>query len=113
MGRKVSAEVRRKLMEAARARWARTTEKKTAKTKPVNPVKPPAPAVVAALDIADLKRRADSGVVVRGLAYFVDKSRFKLLQEAEDTVSVRVRGSEDYEVSFDLEPDGAIFTFCD
>ncbi|MEP7338024.1 MAG: SNF2-related protein, partial [Acidobacteriota bacterium] len=100
-------------MEAAAARWARTTEKKSAKTIPVEPVTQSAPAVVAALDISDLKRRADSGVVMRGLTYFVEKNRFKLLQEAEDTVNVRVRGSEDYEVSFNLDSDGEIFSFCD
>lgn len=104
MSRKISAETRRKLLEAARARWAKTTEKSTAKAKPAEPVKRPTPAVVTVLDISDLKSRAESGIIVQGLRYFLDKSRFKLLQEKDDIVSVRVRGSEDYEVSFDLEP---------
>jgi len=109
MKRKVSEEIRQKLKEAARARWTRDR----IPAKPDKPVKPPTPAVVTALDIAELKSHAESGIVVQGLKLFIDKIRFKILQKENDIVSVRVRDLEDYEVSFDLASDGAIFTSCD
>ncbi|HQR36207.1 MAG TPA: SNF2-related protein [Blastocatellia bacterium] len=104
MKRTISEEVRRKLREAATGDWA--------SAKSVVVAKPEIPAVVAALDVASLKKRAGSGVTMRGIAYFVDKSRFKLKEEDSDSVVVTVRGSETYTVFFDLEPDGEVFTSC-
>ncbi|MBS1787908.1 MAG: DEAD/DEAH box helicase [Acidobacteria bacterium] len=107
MKRTISEETRRKLLEAARARWAKADNKNG------DHLESAIPAVVAALDIDSLKKRAGSSVTVRGIAYFVDKSRFKLKEDADDSVIVKVRSSENYTVFFDLEPDGEVFTSCD
>ncbi|HMX24527.1 MAG TPA: SNF2-related protein [Blastocatellia bacterium] len=113
MTRKISAETRRKLMEMARARWARVKREDNLTARTAGVVKPSAPAVVAALSIDDLKKRAGNNSTVRGIAYFVDKGRIELVEETDDSVTLNVRGSEDYEVSFDLEPNGEIFSCCD
>ncbi len=107
MKRTISEDVRRKLQEAATGKWAK------ASAKSVYEAQSSVPAIVEALDVASLKRRAGSGVTVRGLAYYVDKRRFKLKEETADSVAVSVRGSENYTVFFDLEPDGEVFTSCD
>ena len=107
MKRTISEDVRRKLKEAAKARWG------IAQNNVADDETSSIPAVVAALDVASLKKRAGSSIAVRGIAYFVDKSRFKLKEETSDSVVVTVRGSENYTVFFDLEPDGEVFTSCD
>ncbi|HMV52032.1 MAG TPA: SWIM zinc finger family protein, partial [Blastocatellia bacterium] len=97
----------------ARARWARVKREDNLTARTAGVVKPSAPAVVAALSIDDLKKRAGNNSTVRGIAYFVDKGRIELVEETDDSVTLNVRGSEDYEVSFDLEPNGEIFSCCD
>lgn len=104
-------------MEVAKARWARTVSGKKAaqqpqpkpKSQPSNSINP----LVAKLDTKDFVRRAGSAVAVRGISYFSDKSRFKLEELTESSATVQVRGSQLYEVIFDLGADGEIVAACE
>ncbi len=101
-------------MELAKARWAKVRSDKIAKQavpKPkqstsVNPL-------VAALDTKDFIIRAGSLIAGQGMAYFVDKSRFSLEDLTKDSAMVQVRGSQLYDVTFDLEFDGEIVASCE
>src|SRR5262245_45560105 len=103
MSRKVSMEVRRKLLEAAKARWAR----REVSQRPAS-----IPPVVAALDVAEMERRAGASVMFRGRAHLIKKQGFELRSVSNQSATVDFRGRENYLVTFELS-DGQVFSFCE
>ena len=108
--RYISKEARKKLMEMAKARWART------KPKPINPAPVSATSsnsLISAIDTSNLSRQAGSAVAARGRGYFAQTSRFKIEKLTDTSAVVRVRGSRLYSVVFQLEPDGEVVIACE
>src|SRR5262245_9526403 len=108
MTRKISAETRRRLKEAAKARWAkdRTGESSV-------PAEPrPVPQVVAALDVAALQVLAGATATLRGRAYAAGKARIELESISDRSVTVEVESGTDYLVTFELA-DVGIVSFCE
>jgi len=102
MTRKVSMEVRRRLLEAARARRAmREVRQRSASIPPV----------VTALDVAALERRAGASVAFRGRALLTEKLGFELGSVSNQSATVEIHGRENYLVTFELS-DGHVFSFC-
>jgi non-specific serine/threonine protein kinase len=103
MTRKVSLEVRRRLLEAAKARWAR----REVREGPAS-----IPTVIAALDVVALERRAGHSVALRGRANFKDKQSFDVESVSNHSATVEVHGSKSYLVTFELV-NNHVFGFCE
>jgi uncharacterized Zn finger protein len=109
MTRKISAETRRRLKDASKARWAKEYAEQTAA--PVA-ASQPIPPVVAALDIAQMELHATASVAPRGRTCPEEKRRFKLERVTGQSVTVEVNGKTAYLVTFELA-DGRINGFCE
>src|SRR5262245_38490609 len=109
MTRKISAETRRRLKDAAKARWAKEYAEQTAAPAVASR---PIPLVVAALDIAQMELRAGASVALRGRASSVETRRFELERVSDQSVTVEVNGNTDYLVTFELA-DGRVIAFCE
>ncbi len=93
--------IKQRLMEAAKARWAKMREETYQQTHGASATKP-APRIVAALDLFSLEMQAGSMVAQRGKAYFAQRQRFKLTHLDEVSASVFVEGSNyDYDYDYD------------
>ncbi|HKX28935.1 MAG TPA: SNF2-related protein [Blastocatellia bacterium] len=109
MTRKISAEVRLRLKNAAKARWAKKRAELTAAPKTALR---PTPQMMAALDLADLERRAGAAVTRRGRIHATEGHRFEVKNVSNETVTVEVEGRIDYLVTFELEDDH-VTGFCE
>ncbi|MFN0083813.1 MAG: SNF2-related protein, partial [Blastocatellia bacterium] len=141
MAKKISYALRRRLREAARARWARYRKEEDQKEdqlnaarrrwarsepklsrKPGATIKPPVaaaepaaaeslPAVVAAIDLPAMRRIAGAGIVKRGAAVLSNKKALKIEHLSENRSQVLVDDDGSYQVVFELE-DGEIVSTC-
>ncbi|HKX31112.1 MAG TPA: SNF2-related protein [Blastocatellia bacterium] len=109
MTRKISTETRRRLKDAAKARWAKEYAEQTAASVAASR---PVPSVVVALDIAQMELRAGASLAPRGRDHSVEKRCFKLESVSDQSVTVEVNGNTDYLVTFELA-DGRINGFCE
>src|SRR5262245_23778339 len=121
MTRKISAEVRRRLREATRARMAKMKAQEIAAHESVAALASAAtpememlniPAVVAALDVGAMQGRASAAVALRGRTYSMDKGRFKVERVSELVAAVQVRSGALYRVVFELS-DGRTVALCE
>jgi hypothetical protein len=106
MKRTFTPELRKRLAEATKARWAKQNDKAKTKTTGAAPGKQ-TPHIVNELDVPSLERRAGSAVAQRGRLYSKQSRRFKLQHLDEESASVEVLGdSGDYIVEFALVDEG-------
>jgi non-specific serine/threonine protein kinase len=125
MNRKVREEIRRRLKQAAKARWARhRAEKKssgssagaaipsTIKTVAANSVEvTTSRPVIVKLDLRALERGAGVKISTQGRALLREKYRFRLENLSEISAVVRIQEAETRRVRFVLVDDG-VSAFC-
>ncbi|MGE0887522.1 MAG: SNF2-related protein [Blastocatellales bacterium] len=120
MARKISSQIRKKLMEAAKQRWAKYREvdspplEKTASRARKHPrPKPKTETLIEALDTASLSRKAGTIIAQRGRNYYLVPERFWVDKLDAESAIVMVQGSDDYMVEFNLKSDGEVVIICD
>ena len=100
---KVSEAVKRKLREAAKARWAKAIAERGGAV---------IPQVVTAIDVTALEEQAGAAVVSRGRAHAMEKQGLELESASDQSVTVRIKEGGNYLVTFELV-DGETIGFCE
>lgn len=120
MARKISEEIRKKLLDAAKARWIKyriedppPDVKKSPKARQPRRSKPKPKNLIEALDTEYLSRQAGPTIAQRGRNYYLVPERFWVDKLDAKSAVVMVQGSDDYLLEFEMNDDGEVVIICD